>query len=83
MTKYRIVSREDAHGPMYFAQIRFLRFFWEDCSRELLHMENFKVHFENPSRDIKLVENYIKFLKKVEEITNSLSSKNQKVVKTY
>lgn len=81
MTKYRIVSREDAHGPKYFAQHKVLWFFWEDCTKFKEGPTTFPP-FQNPSRNLSLVENYIKFLKLVEEISNS-SSKNQKVVKTY
>jgi hypothetical protein len=86
MNKYRIVSREDAWGPKYFAQIKFLWFFWEDC-RELKNPPFLSFKFENPSRDLQLVENYITFSKMVEETINDAINnplpKNQKVVKTY
>ena len=83
MTKYRIVSREDAWGPKYFAQIKFLWFFWEDC-RELKNPPFLSFKFENPSRDLQLVENYVTFLMEIEKNENSPpNNTKQEVVKTY
>jgi len=82
MTKYRIVSREDANGLMYFAQTRFLWFFWEDC-KELKNPSFLEFKFENPSQDLQLVKNYITFSKNADEILRNPSPKNQKVVKVY
>jgi hypothetical protein len=49
MTKYRIVSREGACGPKYFAQRKILWFFWEDCG-ELKTPQSglLGFRFENP-----------------------------------
>lgn len=77
MTKYRIVSREDAHGLMYFAQTRFLWFFWEDCEK-LKNPSCLEFKFENPSRDLQLVENYVTLSKHLEEIIKILYLKTKK-----
>lgn len=66
MNKYRIVSREDNHGLKYFAQIKFFWFFWGDC-KVLKSPGSMTFQFENPSRDLKLVENSITFLIEMEK----------------
>jgi hypothetical protein len=99
MIKYRIVSREDAHGPKYFAQHKVLWFFWVD-DYPISHpsvTNNFLDASETPSRNLKLVENYVETVIRTEEFFTHPPNieklhngtivlqkvETQKVIKTY
>jgi hypothetical protein len=83
VNKYRIVSREDAQGLTYFAQVKFFDLFWKDLPfTSQSGTSNWKEGFETPSRTLKLVENYVeKLIKKETELRTK--SSNQEIVKLY
>lgn len=60
MSKYRIIQRSSRLGPIYFAQVKLLGFFWVDlpwCSTG--GYGEWLQGGESPSRQLHLVENYI------------------------
>lgn len=80
MTKYRIIFHEDVKGKKYFAQrkifeIAFWRFWIDLPYISIAALGNYKEGCENPSRILKLVENYIETLAHAEKLVNLLKHK--------